>query len=267
VSGLDLLTLRNSIIALFGLLLAAGYAVSYAQSPSQPPPQPLNASVSDYGTDFTISPPPICPKCLETELGFQSVSDGRYVPAVITVAPFNSKTDFTVLVNMLDSESPASDRTTHFGNRFDFVARQQVLAKGIFTLVLAPRGAVLMREADGGRAGLTAAPQLSWGHNLVVANLTWTGGIGVSAANPRSDFVDAYDYYRILNTKGTALFLGFQHELTAGQQAAGTEEGLIIPIRNGQVELETAQLNLNVKPEYQFQARVIVNWGALFSRK
>jgi len=38
-------------------------------------------------------------------------------------------------------------------------------------------------------------------------------------------------------------------------------------IRNGQVELETAQLNLNVKPEYQFQARVIVNWGALFSRK
>ncbi|MGD0737921.1 MAG: hypothetical protein ABR976_22540 [Terracidiphilus sp.] len=238
-----------------------------AQIPPPPSAQSLNGSVSDYGTTFIFSPPPICQKCLETELGFQSLSDGRYVPAVVTVAPFASKTDFSLLVNMLDSESPGGDRATHFGNRFDFVARQQVAAKGNFTFVLAPRGAVFVRGTDGGRAGATGAPQYSWGNNLAAANFTWTGGIGVSAGNARSDYVGSFDYFRTLDKKGTALFLGFQHEVTAGQQTAGTEEGLVIPFRNGQVELETAQLDLNVKPEWQFQARVIVNWGAVFSRK
>ena len=256
-------------VTLCGLLAATGIAKNWAQTPSPQPSssQPLNSSVSDYGTTFIFSPPPICPRCLETELGFQAVSDGRYVPAVVTVAPFNSKTDFSVLVNMMDSESPANDRVTHFGNRFDFVARQQVAAKGNFTLVLAPRGTVFVRGVDGGRAGGTAAPQYSLGNNLAAANFTWTGAVGVSAANPRSDYVGAFDYYRTLDKKGTALFLGFQHEVTAGQQSAGTEEGVVLPFRNGQVELETAQLDLNVKPEWQFQARVIVNWGAVFSRK
>jgi hypothetical protein len=256
-------------VTLCGLLAATGIAKNWTQTPSPQPSssQPLNSSVSDYGTTFIFSPPPICPRCIETELGFQSLSDGRYVPAVVTVAPFDSKTDFSVLVNMLDSESPANDRVTHFGNRFDFVARQQVAAKGNFTLVLAPRGTVFVRGVDGGRAGATAAPQFSWGNNLAAANFTWTGAIGESEANPRSDYVGAFDYFRTLDKKGTALFLGFQHEVTAGQQTAGTEEGVILPFRNGQVELETAQLDLNVKPEWQFQARVIVNWGSVFSRK
>jgi hypothetical protein len=241
-----------------------------SSSAQQQPPassQPLNASVSDYGTTFVFSPPPICPKCIETELGFQSVSDGRYIPSVITVAPFKTQTDFSVLVNLLDSESPGSDRTTQFGNRFDFVARQQVFAKGGFTLVLAPRGTVFTRGADGGRMGATAAPQYSWGRNLAAANFTLTGGIGTSAANPSSDYVGSFDYFRTLDKKGTAFFLGFQHEVTAGEQTAGTEEGLIIPFRNGQVELEAAQLDLNVSPQWQFQTRVIVNWGKVFSRK
>jgi len=41
----------------------------------------------------------------------------------------------------------------------------------------------------------------------------------------------------------------------------------VIPFRNGQVELESAQLALNTKPELQLQARVIVNWGQVFSRQ
>lgn len=262
-------TLALSAFVLAAFLFSAGLMASRAQTTASPAAntQPLNASISDYGTTFIFSPPPICPKCLETELGFQALSDGRYVPAVVTVAPFASKTDFSLLVNMLDSESPGGDRATHFGNRFDFVARQQVAAKGNFTFVLAPRGAVFVRGTDGGRAGATGAPQYSWGNNLAAANFTWTGGIGVSAGNARSDYVGSFDYFRTLDKKGTALFLGFQHEVTAGQQTAGTEEGLVIPFRNGQVELETAQLDLNVKPEWQFQARVIVNWGAVFSRK
>src|SRR5580692_597089 len=139
----------------FAALVFALQGASYSQSQAPTSSWPLNASISDYGTTFIFSPPPICPKCLETEFGFQSVSDGRYLPAVITVAPFKTPTDFSVLVNLVDSESPGSDRVTHFGNRFDFVARQQAVIKGGFTLVIAPRGTVFIRGVDGGRAGGT----------------------------------------------------------------------------------------------------------------
>ena len=251
------------------LALIAFAITAASQTPAQPPTasQPLNGSVSDYGTTFIFSPPPICPKCLETETGFQSVSDGRYLPTVTTIAPFNAKLDFSVLVNLLDSESTGSDRATQFGNRFDFVARQQVLQKGDFLLTLAPRGAVFTRGVNGGRAGATAAPQFSKGNNLIAANFTLTGAIGTSAANPRTDYQGFFDYFRTLDRRGTAFFLGFAHEFTAGQQTAGTEEGLVIPFRNGQVELESAQLDLNTTPELQLQARVIVNWGQVFSRQ
>ncbi|HXR39728.1 MAG TPA: hypothetical protein VN776_11570 [Terracidiphilus sp.] len=254
---------RLAVSALLALACAAS-----SQTPSQPPtPQPLNGSVSDYGTTFIFSPPPICSKCLETELGFESVTASRYMPTVVSIAPFKTNTDLSVLVNLLDSESTAGDRTTQFGNRFDFVVRQQALQKGGFLLTLAPRGTVFTRGVEGGRAGATAAPQFSRGNNLIAANITWTGAIGASAANPRSDYQGFADYFRTLDERGTAFFLGFAHELTAGQQTAGTEEGLVIPFRNGQVELETAQLDLNVKLEWQFQTRVIVNWGKILSRK
>jgi hypothetical protein len=260
----------KTLIQLFGALAMLSFALEgscAAQSQPSSSSQPLNASISDYGTTFIFSPPPICPKCIETEFGFQSLSDGRYLPAVVTVAPSKTQTDFSVLVNMLDSESPTNDRTTHFGNRFDFVLRQQVYAKGDFTLVLAPRGTVFTRGVDGGRIGGTAAPQYAWGKNVAAANISWTGAIEASSANPSSDYVGSFDYFRTLDKRGTAFFLGFQHEFTAGQQTAGTEEGLVIPFRNGQVELETAQLDLNVQPEWQYQARVIVNWGAVFGKK
>jgi hypothetical protein len=230
-------------------------------------PQPLNASISDVGTSFIIDPPPICPHCLETELGFEAVSDSRTLPAVVTIAPFKTATDVSVLVDLLDSESSGGDRTTQFGDRFDFVLRQQVFTKAGFLLTLAPRGAVFTRGAGRGRAGATAMPQLSWGRNLLAANITYTTAIGASAANPKNDYQDFADYFRTLDHTGYALFLGFAHELSAGRQTAGTEEGFVIPFRSGQVELETAQLDLNTKPEYQFQARVIVNWGKVLAHK
>jgi hypothetical protein len=223
----------------------------------------LNASVSDFGTSFVFSPPPVCKGCLETELGFQSIEDGRYIPSVITFAPL-SRTDCSVLVNLLDSETANHSRSTHFGNSLNFVLRQKVFEKAGVELTLAPQGAALIRGDDGGRVGATAAPQYAWGSNLAILNLTWTAGINVSAANPRSQYLTSFDYYRTLQKRGTALFLGFQQQLSAGEQTIGTEEGLVIPFRNGQVELEAAQLNLNAGLEVQFQARVIVNWGRLF---
>jgi len=183
------------------LALAWGSS-SRAQSQPGASSQPLNASVSDYGTTFIFSPPPICSRCLETELGFQSLSDGRYVPTVISVAPFATNTDFSVLVNLLDSESPGNDRTNQFGNRFDFVVRQQVLSKGGFLLTMAPRGAVFTRGPKAGRAGATAAPQYSKSDNLIAANITWTGGIGTSATNPSSDYQGFFDYFRTLDKGG-----------------------------------------------------------------
>ena len=235
-------------------------------APNTQAPQPLNASVSDIGTTFIFSPPPICSGCIETELGFLSLQDGRYLPGVITLAPFSDKTDFSVLVNLLDSESPQNHRTTQFGNRFDFILRQKVAQKGGFELTLAPRGSLLVRRVDGGRAGAAAAPQFAWGKNLIVANFTWTAGIAVSAANPRTDYQGAFDYYRTLDHRGTSVAFGLQHEDSDGDHTVGIEQALVLPFRNGQVELEAAQLDLNTQPEFQFQTRVIVNWGKFLAR-
>lgn|GEM_PF-2862902 len=233
----------------------------------QAPCQPLNASVSDFGTTFVFSPPPICAGCVETETGFLWLDDGSYLPAVVTLALPHGNTDISVLANLLDSESANNNRVTHFGDRLDFVVRQKVFEKRGFELTLSPRGTAFIRDTDGGRVGATAAPQYGWGKNLAIVNITWTAGVAVSAANPRSDYVGTFDYYRTLDERGTAFFLGAQHEFTAGQQTAGVEEGLIIPFRNGQMELATQQLDLNNSPEAQFQARIIVNWGKLFARR
>lgn len=249
------------------LLLGCGSACRAQQQPAAAAAQPLNASISDYGTSFIFSPPAICSKCLETELGFESQSDSLYLPAVVTAAPFTTKTDFTVLVNFADSEPARGHRVLQFGNRFDFVVRQQVYAKGNFIMIMAPRGTVFARGVNGGRAGAAAAPQYSKGYNLAIANFTWTGGVGISSANPRSDYMGAFDYYRTVQPKGTALFTGFQHEVTAGQQTVGVEGGVVLPFRNGQLELESAGLDLNSDPEMQFQARVIVNWGRVFAAR
>ena len=261
---------RKASRAPISLLLASvcislcAIAVSAQQASS---PQPLNANVSDFGTTFVFSPPPVCPGCLETELGFQSIEDARFIPAIATWALPSGHTDLSVLVNLLDSESSQRDRLTQFGNRFDFVVRQQILTRGGFELTLAPRGAIYVRGTDGGRLGAVLAPQYSWGNNLAILNLTWTAGISISPANPRSDYLTSFDYYRTLQKRGTALFLGFQQELAAGVESANLEEGLVIPFRDGQVELEAGQLNLNTGFAAQFQARIIVNWGKLLKRQ
>lgn len=250
-------------------LVCAGWLAAQ-QPPATPQPQPaqpLNTSVSDFGTTFIFSPPPICSKCIETEFGFLSIEDGRYAPIVVSIAPFSTATDFSVLVNAVDSEAPGGHRATHFGNRFDFVVRRQAFTKGGWELTLAPRGSVLIRGGDGGRVGGVVAPQYGWGRNLAAVNLTWTAGIGVAADNPRSDDVGSFDYHRTLDKRGYQIFLGVNQEVAAGQQTAGTEEGLVIPFRNGQVELSAQQLDLNTEPEWQFQARAIVNWGKVLARK
>ena len=252
----------TSVVIWFAVFLR-GLSLAHAQ---QAPSQPLNASVSDFGTTFVFSPPPVCAGCVETETGFLWLDNGSYLPAVVSVALPRGNTDISVLANLLDSESANKHRVTHFGNRLDFVVRQKVFEKGGFELTLSPRGTAFIRGTDGGRVGATAAPQYGWGRNLAIVNFTWTAAVGTSPANPRSDYVGTFDYFRTLDKRGTAFFLGLQHELTAGQQTAGIEEGLILPFRNGQVELATQQLDLNTDPEAQFQARVIVNWGKLFAR-
>ena len=243
---------------------------SQQSSPQPAPPQqpqPLNADVSDFGTSYIFSPPPICPRCLETELGFLGVEESRELATAITAAPFKTHTDFTVLLNLLDSESAAEDRTTQFGDRMDFVIRQQVFAKGAFEVTAAPRGTVFLRATDGGRIGGTAAGQYTRGRNLAALNLTYTRALSNPSANLRNDYVGAFDYYRTLGDKGAAWFAGFQHEYSTGNgQTVGTEQGGVIPFRNGQVELAVEELTLNAGTTVQGQARVIVNWGRIFHR-
>jgi hypothetical protein len=235
-----------------------------SQQPSSP--QALNASVSDFGTSFAFSPP-ICAGCVETEVGFLSLQDGRYAPAVLTLAPAWLHGDASVLSNVLDSEAPQGNRSIHFGNRLDFAIRARVLDHHGLVLTLAPWGTAFIRNIQGGRAGAVALPQFTFGQNQIITEFNLTGAVGVSAGNPRTDYTESFDYTRSIGARGYNVFGGLQHELTAGDQTIGIEEGMTIPFRNGQVELATEQLALNTDPAVQFQARVIVNWGKLLSRR
>ncbi len=251
--------------ASLALLLAVAGAGCHAQQQATSP-QPLNAAVSDFGVSFAFSPP-ICAGCVETELGFLSLEDGRYAPAVITVAPSWLHGDASVLANVLDSEAPGSRRITHFGNRLDFAVRSKVIDHNGLVLTLAPWGTAFIRGIQGGRAGAVVLPQYSRGNNQFVSEFSLTGAVGVSAGNPRTDYVGAFDYTRAIGQRGYAFFAGLQHEFTAGEQTIGIEQGMIVPFRNGQMEVAAQQLTLNIDPAVQFQARVIVNWGQVLARR
>jgi hypothetical protein len=253
------------LIPLLALIL--GHACFAQQSPQGNRPQPLNSSISNFGTTFVFSPQPVCPGCVETELGLILLDGGRFLPAALSVAPFSTNTDFSVLVNILDSQVTNGQRTAHFGNRFDFVVRQRVVQRGGVVVTIAPRGVVFTRDLEGGRIGGSVAAQYGKGNNLGVINLTYTGAIGGSATNPQNNYQGSFDYYRTLGEKGVAVFAGFQHECLSGNpQAIATEAGFVLPFRNGQVELASQQLSLNTNPAWQFQARVTVNWGTLLGR-
>jgi hypothetical protein len=250
--------------AVFTFTLLCGTAIAQQSQPASQA-QPLNATVSDFGTSFIFSPAPICAGCLETELGFNEVQGSRLLISAITFAPFATHTDFTILTNLLDGEPSA----THFGDRLDFVMRQQILARDGWILTVAPRGTLSIRGDGTDRIGATGAIQYGKGANTEIVNVTVTHAIAGSDSS-RWDRLISFDYYRSLGSKGTSFFLGAQYESATtpiAVQSAGIEEGLVIPFHNGQVELATEQLNLNAHFALQVQVRVIVNWGSLIRKK
>jgi hypothetical protein len=251
---------RISVVLPFLMLIPT----LFAQAPQ--PPQPLNSNLSSLGTSFTFSLPISCAACLETELGYLYLEDGHQVPAIVT-AGLSRYTDFSAQVNLLDSEATHPGRATQFGNRVDMIVRQQVVKNNKFALTLAPRGTVFIRGGDGGRAGITAAPLVNLGANQFLANITWTGAVGAGAGNPRSDEVAAINWARNVQSRGTAIFAGFQQETTAGTTTASIEQGMVLAFKDAQIELATEQLNLNTSPQMQVQARLVVYWGKLFGKK
>jgi hypothetical protein len=225
---------------------------------AQAAPQPLNGSVSDFGTTFVFSPGPICRRCFEAELGIASVADDRSLPAVLTWAPFD-RTDFSLLANLAESSAPSGKRTTHLGDRVDLVVRRKVFDSNGFLLSVAPRGTIDLRDDRGGRAGGTIAGQYAKGNGILVGNLTLTGGVVSSPVNPRLDYQASFDFFRALDHRGTAVFVGFQHEAsTANHPQWSTEEAVVLPFPDGQVELATQQVSLNLQLAWQVQARVVL---------
>jgi hypothetical protein len=53
------------VFAIFAFLVLEWFGASCAGAQPAAASQPLNAAVSDYGTTFIFSPPPICAKCRE----------------------------------------------------------------------------------------------------------------------------------------------------------------------------------------------------------
>jgi hypothetical protein len=248
-----------SFLSYFWLLLFFGQ-ISFAQSSNQA--QPLNANVSGFGTSFVFSPAPVCSGCVQTELGFSGANGGRFLPFVFTAAPPKSRTDFTVLVNVLDSQLSSGGRTNHLGDRFDLIVRQQVVNKGGLILTVAPRGAFFVRNTEGGRVGATFAGQYGKGKNVGVINLTMTRAVRNTMSFSQNNYQGSFDYSRNIGSSGLAVFAGFLHEAQTGATGAvGIEQGIVLPFKNGQIEFAAEQLNLTGKVMFQFQARIIVNWN------
>jgi len=189
------------------------------------------------------------------------------MPAIITLAPRWLHGDASMLGNVVDSEVTNGHRVTQYGNRLDFAIRCKAVDHHGFVLTLAPWGTAFVRGVQGGRAGGAAAPQFTRGQNQLIVEFVLTGAVGVSAGNPRTDYQEEFDYTRSIGSRGFAVFAGMVHEISAGDQTVGAEIGWVIPFRNGQVELASQQLTLNTDPAAQYQARVIVNWGKLLSRR
>ena len=240
-------------------------AATRSQQPSSP--QPLNATVSDFGTSFAFSPP-ICAGC---------VRDRARVP--------------------LPPGRPLCPGGAHRGSRLAArrckrarqCARFRGPARTPFHPLRQPPGlrhsrksawtamawcSRLRRGAQPSSAASRAdAPGLSLSRSSPSARTRSSASLASrerSASRPETRAPitwKSFDYTRSIGERGYNIFAGLQHELTAGEQTIGIEEGMTIPFRNGQVELATEQLTLNTDPAVQFQARVIVNWGKLLSRR
>lgn len=240
------------------LLFLVAFSMQFALAQTAP----INSSVSNFGTSFVFGPTPIGKNHIEGELGCTSLDDQRLLSSAITLAPFSTRTDITVLTNLLESEMPVGRRTTHSGSRVDIVMRNLILEQNGFALGVAPRASFLIRNESGGRVGATIAGQYNTGNNLYVANLTATAGVKNSASNPSRDYIGAFDYYRTISTAGAAFFVGCQYEKpTNALRTISIEQGLVIPLRDGQVEFAIEELNINLRTVLQFQVRVTLNFG------
>lgn len=85
--------------------------------------------------------------------------------------------------------------------------------------------------------------------------------------NPKNDYQGAFDYAWSLTKSGAAVFAGIFHEIPAGSpQMFSVEQGFILPFKNGQVEFQVGELNLNTKPMWGFQTRIIANFQKIFRK-
>jgi len=132
----------------------------------------LNGSVSDYGTTSSSALRRFAVDALKrarVSVAFRRpvYSCSRFIRAVFP------RTDFSVLVNLLDSEARITSAHA-FWQSARLCPPAEAPGKG--RIRIDPRSArrSVDSRGDGGRVGATAAPQLSWGRNLAVLNVTLT---------------------------------------------------------------------------------------------
>lgn len=222
---------------------------------------PLNASVSGFGTSFAFGPAPISQGSFESELGSVYLSNSRYFPVVLTFAPFGEENDLSIMANVLDIETDASGHTaTYFGDRAMVIFRQNILREESFSCTLAPAGTLFLRDTHGGALGGAVALRYVQGNNQFVGNIN--GMIPVAGTDADANYQVAVDYSRALSESGYVVFFGVQNIYIPGNASTfGIEQGVVLPFRDGQLEFAAEQFSPVSDIAWQFQVRVVVNWG------
>jgi len=113
---------------------------------SADPSLPLNASVSNFGTSFVFGPQPVCRGCVETELGFASLEEGRFLPRLSACPAFEQ---YRLLGAGERSGQPGIGRQQNDPLRQSVRLRgppEGASARRAGSLSIAPRGVVFTRD-------------------------------------------------------------------------------------------------------------------------
>jgi|SRR5579872_1321721 len=259
--------MRRQLFVVLTLFYWLSTGLAQQTSPNPQTSASPNNLVSDFGTSFTFSVPPVCPGCVEVETGIARTSELFSVPAVLTIAPLNSHTDFTVLFNSFQNSSVSGRRVNQTGSELDLVIRQQVFASEHLTVAIAPRAAIFTRGGLSPRFGAALGVQYGRGPNTLVVNSTLTGTASPVIGNPSLDYLTSGDYYRALGSKGYSIFAGLQHEIFSQTQIASFEQGLVVPVKHGQIEFNLQELGINGRTVLQQQVKLILNTGKIIGKK
>jgi hypothetical protein len=181
----------------FGLLAAP---VAGGQDAGPPPPE-ATAQRPPFTFDTTLTPA----GTIELELGGAWAESTRSLPLTLKYTPGRGPirtTELSLAFDLVAGVVQGGARQAGFGDRLTFMARHPWKLDAAWSLALAPRLSLLLRDVEGMRAGATAVAAYASGLDAVVGNLTFEAATSPSPTHTANQSDIALDYYRTLGRSG-----------------------------------------------------------------